>query len=99
MGFYQNKEIKAKIKAYLKENNSNSSQAANALKGKYKPPVSSSPAPDEAYVDGAIAAEAVRMIDDLSQNAEPFFLAVGFKRPHLPFSAPQKYFDFYKKER
>ena len=99
MGFYQNKEIKAKIKAYLKENNSNSSQAANALKGKYKPPVSSSPAPDEAYVDGAIAAEAVRMIDDLSQNAEPFFLAVGFKRPHLPFSAPQKYWDFYKKER
>ena len=98
MGFYQNKEIKAKIKAYLKENNSNSSQAANALKGKYKPPVSSSPAPDEAYVDGAIAAEAVRMIDDLSQNAEPFFLAVGFKRPHLPFSAPQKYWD-YKKER
>ena len=99
MGFYQNKEIKAKIKAYLKENNIKSSQAAKALKGKYKPPVSSSPAPDEAYVDGAIAAQALRMIDDLSQNTKPFFLAVGFKRPHLPFSAPQKYWNFYKKER
>ena len=99
MGFYQNKEIKAKIKAYLKENNIKSSQAAKALKGKYKPPVSSSPAPDEAYVDGAIAAQALRMIDDLSQNSKPFFLAVGFKRPHLPFSAPQKYWNFYKKER
>ena len=99
MGFYQNKEIKAKIKAYLKENNIKNSQAAKALKGKYKPPVSSSPAPDEAYVDGAIAAQALRMIDDLSQNTKPFFLAVGFKRPHLPFSAPQKYWNFYKKER
>jgi len=99
LGFYQNKEIKSKIKAYLKENNIKSSQAAKALKGKYKPPVSSSPAPDEAYVDGAIAAHAVSMIDDLSQKAKPFFLAVGFKRPHLPFSAPQKYWSFYKKER
>ena len=99
MGFYQNKEIKAKIKAYLKENNIKSSQAAKALKGKYKPPVSSSPAPDEAYVDGAIAAQALRMIGDLSKNTKPFFLAVGFKRPHLPFSAPQKYWNFYKKER
>ena len=99
MGFYQNKEIKAKIKAYLKENNIKNSQAAKALKGKYKPPVSSSPAPDEAYADGAIAAQALRMIDDLSQNAKPFFLAVGFKRPHLPFSAPQKYWNFYKKKR
>ena len=99
MGYYQNKEIKANIRAYLKENNIKSSQAAKALKGKYKPPVSSSSAPDEAYVDGAIAAEALRMIDDLSQNSKPFFLAVGFKRPHLPFSAQQQYWDFYKKER
>ena len=99
MGYYQNQKIKANIKAYLEANNVKSSQAAKALKDKYKPPVSSSPAPDEAYADGAIAAEALRMIDDLSQNKEPFFLAVGFKRPHLPFSAPQKYFDFYKKER
>ena len=99
MGFYQNKEIKAKIKAYLEENNIKNSQAAKALKGKYKPPVSSSPAPDEAYADGAIAAEAIRMIDDLSQNTNPFFLAVGFKRPHLPFSAPEKFWNLYKKER
>ena len=86
MGFYQNEDIKAKIKNQ------------NTTKNSFKPPVSSSPAPDEAYADGAIAAEAVRMIDELSQNTKPFFLAVGFKRPHLPFSAPKKYFDFYNIE-
>lgn len=99
LGFYQNENIKTKIRSYLKENNIKSSQAAKALKGKYKPPVSWSNAPDEAYVDGAIATHAVSMIDELSKNNNPFFLAVGFKRPHLPFSAPKKYWDFYKKER
>ena len=99
MGFYQSQEIKTKIKAIIKKNNLKPRQAGEFIKTVYRPPFSSSPAPDEAYVDGAIAAEAVRMIDGLSQKSKPFFLAVGFKRPHLPFSAPQKYWDFYKRER
>jgi arylsulfatase A-like enzyme/GH35 family endo-1,4-beta-xylanase len=86
MGFYQNKDIKAAIKNQKTTKNS------------FKPPVSSSSAPDEAYADGAIAMEAVKMIDELSQTSKPFFLAVGFKRPHLPFSAPQKYWDLYNRE-
>ncbi len=98
MGFYQNKEIKAKIDAYVTKGNIKRGNINNALKGKYKPPVSSSPAPDEAYTDGAIAAEAVNMIDELTQDTKPFFLAVGFKRPHLPFSAPQKYWDLYQRD-
>lgn len=99
MGFYQNKEIKSKIDAFATQNNIKRGNLSQALKGKYKPPVSASPAPDEAYTDGAIAVEAIRMINKLSENNKPFFLAVGFKRPHLPFSAPQKYWDFYKRER
>ena len=39
------------------------------------------------------------MIDDLSTKRKPFFLAVGFKRPHLPFSAPQKYWNLYGRDR
>jgi iduronate 2-sulfatase len=52
-------------------------------------------APDDAYEDGAIAAEAVKALDQLAKKSEPFFLAVGFYRPHLPFVAPKKYWNLY----
>lgn len=53
--------------------------------------------PDEAYVDGQIANNAVRMIGNLSGKDKPFFVAVGFKKPHLPFVAPAKYWDMYER--
>lgn len=51
--------------------------------------------PDNAYYDGAMADLSVELIQELSAAGEPFFLAVGFKKPHLPFNAPQKYWDLY----
>ena len=95
LGFYQNPEIKAKIDKMIAENNLKRGKAANFFNNNYKPPISNSDAPDEAYTDGAIAEEAIRLIDRLSSSENPFFLAVGFKRPHLPFSAPKKYFNLY----
>jgi iduronate 2-sulfatase len=50
---------------------------------------------DNAYPDGQIADEAVRRLRAAKQRAEPFFLAVGFVKPHLPFCAPKKYWDLY----
>ena len=99
VGFYQNEQIKEKIKSIVKRENIPPAKVGEYLKTVFRPPFSSSPAPDEAYVDGAIAAEALRMIDDLSTKRKPFFLAVGFKRPHLPFSAPQKYWNLYGRDR
>jgi iduronate 2-sulfatase len=49
--------------------------------------------PDEAYYDGRVAAEAVRVLPELKDS--PFFLAVGFWKPHAPFNAPKKYWDMY----
>ena len=49
--------------------------------------------PDEAYFDGRVAAEAVRVMREV--RAQPFFLAVGFWKPHAPFNAPKKYWDLY----
>jgi iduronate 2-sulfatase len=52
--------------------------------------------PDSTYGDGQIADEAVRRLEAASGKAgEPFFLAVGFLKPHLPFVAPKKYWDLY----
>ncbi len=47
--------------------------------------------PDEAYYDGRVAAEAVRVLGEVKGG--PFFLAVGFWKPHAPFNAPKKYWD------
>ena len=51
--------------------------------------------PDNTYTDGKVAELAVATLRDLSQKKEPFFLAVGFIRPHLPFVSPKKYWDLY----
>lgn len=49
---------------------------------------------DELY-DGQIAKSGVKLIQRMSKQKKPFFLAVGFKKPHLPFIAPKKYWDLY----
>ena len=50
-------------------------------------------APDNAYLDGRNADAAIRALREL--KGKPFFLGVGFLKPHLPFVAPKKYFDLY----
>jgi len=50
---------------------------------------------DDELADGFTAKEAVKRLHDLKEKTEPFFLAVGFLKPHLPFVAPKKYWDLY----
>ena len=51
--------------------------------------------PDGTFQDGKVAELAVSTLQTLSKRPEPFFLAVGFIRPHLPFVSPKKYWDLY----
>ncbi len=51
--------------------------------------------PDDTFVDGKVADLAVSTLRELSRKSQPFFLAVGFAKPHLPFVAPKKYWDLY----
>ena len=53
---------------------------------------------DAAYLDGRIAEKALQVLGDIGSRDRPFFLAVGFLKPHLPFNAPKKYWDMYPPE-
>ena len=54
--------------------------------------------PDIAYKDGKIADRAIEELQGFQNNDQPFFLAVGFLKPHLPFNAPKKYWDLYNED-
>jgi arylsulfatase A-like enzyme len=55
--------------------------------------------PDEAYLDGRIAKKSIEDLKRLAGGDTPFFFAVGFDKPHLPFYVPQKYWDLYDPQR
>jgi len=51
--------------------------------------------PDNTFRDGKTADLAVATLRELSKKSQPFFLAVGFSKPHLPFISPKKYWNMY----
>lgn len=69
----------------------------NTLKGEVKP-YEMADVPDTAYVDGLTANLAIKKLKELKKKGQPFFLGVGFFKPHLPFTAPKKYWDMYNED-
>ena len=53
--------------------------------------------PDNAYFDGKVADKGISDLRRLKDEDKPFFLALGFLKPHLPFNAPKKYWDMYER--
>lgn len=95
LGFYQSKEVTGKINELKNKAKKNGEKDLNKyVRDHYKPPYEIGDVPDGAYVDGAIANTSIELLDKMD-TGKPFFLAVGFKRPHLPFVAPRKYWDMY----
>lgn len=66
----------------------------NTLKKQVKP-YEMADVPDEGYIDGLTANLAIEKLSELKEKGQPFFLGVGFFKPHLPFTAPKKYWDMY----
>ena len=54
---------------------------------------------DDAYLDGKIAKKSISDLRRLQAANTPFFLAVGFNRPHMPFYVPKKYWDLYQRDK
>ncbi len=61
----------------------------------YGPAFEMADVPDGAYPDSWIADSAINVLEEVAETGQPFFLAVGFIKPHLPFVAPKKYWDWY----
>src|SRR4051812_32863346 len=58
-----------------------------------EPPYAAPDVDDDGLPDGQIAKHAVEAMAQIKDK--PFFLAVGFHRPHMPWVAPKKYWDWY----
>ena len=67
-------------------------------RGGLGPPLESADVVDHAYFSGQITEQAVRDIAEMRDARDPFFLAIGLLKPHLPFNAPQKYWNLYRVE-
>jgi arylsulfatase A-like enzyme len=76
-----------------------SNDAANHARGDMRqgvgPAFEAADVDDEGYHDGRDASAAIRELERLAEQDGPFFLAVGFHKPHLPFNAPKRYWDMY----
>ncbi|MCC5839393.1 MAG: sulfatase [Opitutales bacterium] len=66
--------------------------------GRKGPSVESADVPDTAYLDGRCTDLAVDFLRRFRHEGTPFFLAVGYHKPHLPFAAPKRYWDLYDRE-
>lgn len=73
-------------------------QKAKRRKEKRGPAFLATDGPDNALHDGELADMAIAALQDIQKKKEPFFLAVGFIKPHLPFVSPKKYWDLYDPE-
>lgn len=54
--------------------------------------------PEDKTRDGRTSRRIAKLIEEKTKEGKPFFLAAGFHKPHLPWTAPAKYFDLYAKE-
>lgn len=61
------------------------------------PPYENANVHDTAYHDGKLADKTIADLKRMKEFGEPFFIASGFVKPHLPFNAPKKYWEMYEK--
>ncbi len=87
------------------DNGSNAESTGNTRMRAH--PTECADVPDETYMDGSLANLAIESLQKLAPKAksssenerQPFFLGVGFRKPHLPFCAPKKYWDLYDRSK
>ena len=101
--YYQDPVTKKQYENLMKEAEAkgikqNGKQRTYAFK-KLKPSTESADVTDEAYQDGIYTQTALKQLAQLESGNKPWFLGVGYQKPHLPFVAPKKYWDLYDRNK
>ena len=96
--FYQSAFVKNKLDSLIKENPQLAKHHEPHLHKHIKPATECLDLPDHAYKDGIFTIKTIEDLKRVSKSNQPFFLAVGFERPHLPYTAPKKYWDLYDRD-
>ncbi|MCX8035813.1 MAG: sulfatase [Candidatus Sumerlaeia bacterium] len=86
----ENLELMKRLYAEVKQAGKDPKQRQNQPRG---PAWEDADVPDNYFADGATADRAIEVLREIKDK--PFFFAVGFLNPHLPFVAPKKYWDLY----
>jgi iduronate 2-sulfatase len=94
-GLPENNALTKRAPAATPKNAPKAKKGKAASRGPRGPAFESSDVPDNTFHDGALADMAVAALAECAQKDQPFWLGVGFIRPHLPFVAPKKYWDLY----
>jgi len=95
--FYHSDQVQNVLDSLLNINPSIADSPEPSLIKLIKPATECLDLPDDAYKDGVFATKAIEYLDKLAKSDQAFFLAVGFERPHLPYTAPKKYWDMYQR--
>ncbi|MBP1637350.1 MAG: iduronate sulfatase [Bacteroidetes bacterium] len=96
--FYYDDEINKEL-AQVREKRLEKNPKAYAGGWAYGRSTECSEAPDTAFYDGAQTELALQTIKRIKNKKSPFYLALGYFRPHLPFVAPKKYWDLYDRDK
>ncbi|ASB49386.1 sulfatase [Alkalitalea saponilacus] len=99
--WYQNPENRKIAQKYIEKANEKGLSGNDAIQYAlqyFKPSVEAADVEDNAYNDGAMTLLALETLARLASDKKPFFFAVGYQLPHLPFVAPQKYWDLYNRD-
>jgi iduronate 2-sulfatase len=96
--FYHDEGLKKEL-ALMRERRLKKRPNAYADGWAYGRAVEIADAPDEALYDGAQTTLAIKTLKRLSKMDQPFFMALGYYRPHLPFVAPRKYWELYDRDK
>jgi len=100
--YYQNPETKKQMAKLKEEAIAKGIKRGGKQRGyvfkRLKPSTESADVSDTAYQDGLYTQTAIQQLDDLEKSGKPWFLGVGYQKPHLPFVAPKKYWDLYNRD-